>query len=74
LGIGSSSHHTQALAASQEALQHCGAKVAAVFHEVVAYQPGSRYWDFQWLELGIYVAAALAVAGLCIWWVRRRLA
>jgi hypothetical protein len=47
--------------------------VAAGFHEVITYQPGSRYWDFQWLELGIYLAAALAVVGLCIWWVRRRL-
>jgi hypothetical protein len=74
LGIGSSSNHTQAPAAAQDALHQCGAKVAAAFHEVITYQPGSRYWDFQWIELAIYVAAALALAGLCVWWVRRRLA
>jgi hypothetical protein len=74
LGIGSSSHRTQAPAAAQEALHQCGATVATVFHEVVTYQPGSRYWDFQWLELGVYVAGALVLAGLSIWWVRRRLA
>jgi hypothetical protein len=74
LGIGSSSHHTQAPTAAQDALHQCGAKVAAVFHEVITYQPGSRYWDFQWIELALYVAAALALAGLCVWWARRRLA
>jgi hypothetical protein len=74
LGIGSSSNHTQAPAAAQQALQQCGAKVASVFHEVITYQPGSRYWDFQWMELAIYLAAALALAGLSVWWVRRRLA
>ena len=74
LGIGASSNHTQAPAGAQEALQQCGAKVAAVFHEVITYQPGSRYWDLQWIELGIYVTGAVALAGLCIWWIRRRLA
>jgi hypothetical protein len=74
LGIGSSSHHSQAPAAAQEALQQCGAKVASAFHEVITYQPASRYWDFQWIELAIYLAAALALAGLCVWWIRRRLA
>jgi hypothetical protein len=74
LGIGSSSNHTQAPIAAQQALQQCGAKVAAVFHEVITYQPGGRYWDFQWLELAIYLSAGLALAGLCVWWVRRRLA
>jgi hypothetical protein len=74
LGLGSASHRGPAPAGAQEALQQCGGKVAAVFHEVVTYQPGSRYWDFQWLELGIYVGGALLLAGICLWWVRRRLA
>jgi hypothetical protein len=74
LGIGSSSNHVQAPASAQDALQQCGAKVAAIYHEAITYQPGSRYWDFQWIELAIYLAAALAVVGLCVWWVRRRLA
>jgi hypothetical protein len=73
LGLGSSSHHSEAPVGAQDALHQCGAKVAAVFHEVVTYQPGSRYWAFQWLDLGIYVAGALVLAGLSLWWVRRRL-
>lgn len=72
-GIGSSSHHTQAPVAAQQALQQCAAKVATAFHEIITYQPGSRYWYFQWMELTIYLAAALALAGLCVWWIRRRL-
>ncbi|HEY2578493.1 MAG TPA: ABC transporter permease [Streptosporangiaceae bacterium] len=40
---------------------------------VVTYQPASRYWAFQGLELAIFLALALALAGFCFWWVRRRL-
>jgi hypothetical protein len=45
-----------------------------MFHEVVTYQPANRYWTFQWYELAIYVAVALVLSALCVWWVRRRLA
>ncbi len=41
--------------------------------QVVIYQPGSRFWAFQWYETAIYLALAAALAGFCIWWVRRRL-
>jgi hypothetical protein len=37
----------------------------------IAYQPASRYWAFQWYETAIFLAAALAIAGLGIWRVRR---
>jgi len=35
--------------------------------EVITYQPGSRYWPLQWIETGIFVALALALAGFCFW-------
>ncbi|HKY13626.1 MAG TPA: hypothetical protein VJM33_01785 [Microthrixaceae bacterium] len=54
-------------------LQECVAKVGERYHLAVSYQPAGRYWAFQWLELGIYVAASAALVGLCVWWVRRRL-
>jgi hypothetical protein len=38
----------------------------------VTYQPASRYWAFQWYETAIFVVLALALAGLCAWWIRRR--
>jgi ABC-type transport system involved in multi-copper enzyme maturation permease subunit len=61
-------------AGAQEVLQNCITKLGATYHEVVAYQPASRYWPFQWYELAIYVGVALVLAGTCLWWVRRRLA
>ncbi len=60
--------HRQAPAAAQNALQDCAAK----FHEVVTYQPASRYWAFRWYELAIFPAAAV-MAGACIWLARRHL-
>lgn len=38
----------------------------------LTYQPGGRYWPFQWNELAIFVALALILVGLSFWWVRRR--
>jgi hypothetical protein len=58
----------------QQALQDCVVKVAATYHEVVAYQPASRYWAFQWFELAIFLGAALVLGGLCLWRVPRHLA
>jgi hypothetical protein len=52
--------------------QACFAQVAQSFHALVTYQPDSRYWTFQWLESGIFLALALAAAGGCYWWVTRR--
>jgi hypothetical protein len=39
---------------------------------VVTYQPANRYWTLQWGETAVYFAAALALAGFCFWWIRRR--
>ncbi len=44
------------------------------FHTVVTYQPGSRFWPFQWAEMGIFLAAALALCGLTYWRLRRQYA
>jgi hypothetical protein len=40
--------------------------------EAITYQPLSRYWPFQWIETGIFLALALALAGCCFWRVGRR--
>jgi hypothetical protein len=72
-GSGGSHHASEVPAAAQQVLQNCVAKVGTTFHELVTYQPASRYWDFQSLELAIYLGAALIMAGLCLWWVNHRL-
>jgi len=43
------------------------------FRDVLSYQPASRYWIFQWYEMSIFIAVALALIGFTWWWVRRRL-
>jgi len=63
----------RAPAGAQNVLEECVVKLGATFHEVVSYQPASRYWTFQSYELAIYLAAALVLGGLCVWWVRCRL-
>jgi hypothetical protein len=33
------------------------------------YQPGSRYWPFQWTETGLFTLVALLLVGFCYWWI-----
>jgi hypothetical protein len=54
------------------AFQSCQAQLARTYHLVVAYQPASRYWTFQWFETGIFVGLALLASAGCYWWVTRR--
>jgi hypothetical protein len=37
----------------------------------ISYQPASRYWDFQWLETGVFLMLAAGLGGACYWRVRR---
>ena len=39
----------------------------------VSYQPADRFWTFQWIETGIYLAFSLLALGVAVWLVRRRL-
>jgi hypothetical protein len=38
------------------------------------YQPGDRFWTFQGIEAAIFVALALALLALTLWWMRHRIA
>ena len=40
--------------------------------EVISYQPASRYWPLQFIETGIFLALALALARFCFWLLGRR--
>jgi hypothetical protein len=42
------------------------------YREAIAYVPTSRYWPLQWIETGIFLALALALAGFCFWRLGRR--
>jgi hypothetical protein len=59
--------------ASDNSYQECQRALGSLhLRQLVTYQPASRYWDFQWIETGIFLALALAPGGLCYWLVRRR--
>jgi hypothetical protein len=53
------------------AMHECVARIGATYHEVVTYQPASRYWPLQWRELCLFLAAALLLAAASAWRVRR---
>jgi hypothetical protein len=38
----------------------------------IAYQPGNRFWTFQWIETGIYVVLSVLALGAVYWLVVRR--
>ena len=42
------------------------------FREAISYEPASRYWPLQWIETGIFLALAVALAGFCSWRLGRR--
>jgi hypothetical protein len=55
------------------AVQSCARTLSATFHQTIVYQPASRYWPFQWAELGVFAALAVALAAFSAWWIHRRL-
>ncbi|MGI5240744.1 ABC transporter permease subunit [Dactylosporangium sp. CA-139066] len=50
--------------------QDCMAKQH--LHFQYTYQPGRRYWPFQWIELSAYTALSALLAAFGLWRVRRR--
>jgi ABC-type transport system involved in multi-copper enzyme maturation permease subunit len=46
---------------------------AAGYRQRVVYQPADRFWRLQWTETAVFLTASALLAGVCLWWVRRRL-
>jgi hypothetical protein len=55
----------------REAADAC--TVAQNLHFEHRYQPGDRYWTFQWIELSLFAGLSLLLAGFGFYWLRRRL-
>jgi hypothetical protein len=53
-------------------LNTCQTQAQHLFRIAVSYQPPSRYWIFQWSELGIFLALAVVAGTGCYWWITRR--
>jgi hypothetical protein len=60
--------------AANEAVDRALHACLTQYHQVLIYQPSSRYWMFQWEELAIFTGVALTLSGFCIWWISRQLA
>jgi hypothetical protein len=58
-------------AGSREAGEAC--LVAKNLHFEHTYHPGSRYWPFQWIELGLFLTLSALLTGFGFWWLRRRI-
>ncbi|HVC81134.1 MAG TPA: hypothetical protein VNL35_11615 [Chloroflexota bacterium] len=41
------------------------------YHRLITYQPASRFWVFQGIELGLYVVLAAALVTFTVVWIRR---
>jgi hypothetical protein len=39
-------------------MHDCVVRIGETYHRVVTYQPGGRYWTFQWWEFAVYASAA----------------
>ncbi len=70
-GGGGLGGHSKAPQAVVNRLQDCVAKIGTTYHEALAYQPASHYWPLQWYELAIFVSAAVILANVCLWRIRR---
>lgn len=53
---------------------HIGNLLVRGTGDVTLYQPASRFWEFQSIEAGIFVALTLLALGAALWLVRRRAA
>ena len=62
----------KATPADAAAFESCRQQAARTYQVLVTYQPAGRYWTFQWLELGSFVALSLLALGGTYWWISRR--
>ena len=57
--------------AARQQMHDCVARVSENYHEVVTYQPGDRYWTFQWWELAVFALATAMLCGYAYYRLRR---
>jgi ABC-type transport system involved in multi-copper enzyme maturation permease subunit len=55
-----------------QAINSCTATLSKTFHDTLLYQPASRYWPFQWAELGLFAALAALLLVFTAWRLRRQ--
>jgi hypothetical protein len=49
--------------AVRQQMHDCVTRIGESYHQVVTYQPGDRYWLFQWWELAVFVLLTALLCG-----------
>ena len=55
-----------------QATGRIGDLVLNINGNLITYQPADRFWPFQFIEAGIFVALTAAALGATIWLLHRR--
>lgn len=56
---------------ARQSMHDCVSRINERYHETVTYQPGDRYWTFQWWELALFTSIALLLCGYAWYRLRR---
>lgn len=67
---GSRSANLREGCAKGETLTQC-LQANGVRANYISYQPGNRFWTFQWIETGVYVAFSALALAAAVWLARR---
>ncbi|MEU8869746.1 translation initiation factor IF-2 [Streptomyces javensis] len=59
-------------AIGQDGWDRCLARFGATDRQYEELHPASHYWPMQWIQAGICLAVAVALAAFCVWWIGRR--
>ncbi|OPF73599.1 translation initiation factor IF-2 [Streptomyces antioxidans] len=59
-------------AVGEHGWDRCFARLGATKRWYEELHPASHYWPMQWIQSGICLGAAVALAALCLWWSGRR--
>jgi len=57
--------------AARQQMHDCVVAINENYHEVVTYQPGDRYWTFQWWELALFALLTALLGGYTFYRLRR---
>jgi hypothetical protein len=57
--------------AVRQQMHDCVKRINEKYHEVVTYQPGERYWTFQWWELALFALVTALLCGYACYRLRR---
>jgi hypothetical protein len=57
--------------AVRQQMHDCITRIGENYHQAVTYQPGERYWTFQWWELAVFLLATALLCGYACHRLRR---